>query len=261
MSMTDDVVARVMSQAGIPSRSRRSAVERELRNHIEDVAAELRASGCSDHDLAARIRERFGDPGEVATAFSETYRSSRFASHALFRSMQLVGSFGAVGVLIAGVQLVAAFVAGVEPVSILARMRMEVFGFLALTTGYVGSTIADRTTGGRSVSMRIAVSVGFVAAAMISLTVVAPGHVLAPAVACFCAAAVRFLERARIRFAPLLGTAGPMLSAWALVGPVVVRNGHLSPTVAPIIVTLDVAVACQLMSWLSSRVDRHLATG
>jgi hypothetical protein len=48
-----------------------------------------------------------------------------------------------------------------------------------------------------------------------------------------------------------------MLLAWAVVGPVVTGNGHVPPLVAPFIVIFDVSIACQVMSWLASRVERR----
>ena len=256
MPMPDHLVERVMARSGIASRTRRNAVERELRNHIEDVEDELRQIGCDDEAIAARVEARFGDPVEIATAFSETYKVHRVATHTLVWSLQLIASFVGVSLVISSIQMVVGLGRGADAAMTFARMRLEVFGFAALSCGYVGSSLVDRATNGRSLAARAGATAALVAVLAAALTATVPGHVLAPAIACACAATVRFLERRGVRYAPLLGTAGPMLSAWALVGPVVVGNGHISPAVAPIIVTLDVAAACQIMSWLAAHVER-----
>src|SRR5215475_2529218 len=121
MTERDDLVARVLTQARIAGAARRRAVERELRDHIDDAAAELRAAGCADEQLADRIAQQFGDPGEIAHAFDETYRAERVVANALLWSGQLVVSFFAAAAVIASVQLLSGILRHVGVTSLFAQ--------------------------------------------------------------------------------------------------------------------------------------------
>jgi hypothetical protein len=260
MATMEDLVAQVMARAGIVSAARRREIERELAGHVEDVATELRAAGCSEDELASRLRERFGEPADIAAGFAEVYKGHRMAAYAAFRSAQLAASFVAVALLISSVQLVLALTDHIIVASAFSKIRVELFGFAALACGYVASSLGDAHLDGRSVTKRAAMSVALAIVGGAGLTAVVPGHVLAPAVACGCAVIVRFLERSHVRFAPLIGAAGPMLLAWAFVGPVVTGNGRVPAPVAPFVVILDVAMACQVMSWVAALVERRMMT-
>ncbi|HEX8942966.1 MAG TPA: hypothetical protein VF785_07515 [Gemmatimonadaceae bacterium] len=258
MAVTDDLVAQVMARAGIVSAARRREVERELRGHVEDVATELRAVGCSEDEVISRLRDRFGEPSDVAEAFADVYKGYRVAAYAAFRSAQLAASFAAVALVISSVQLVVALSDHVVVASAFSKIRVELFGFAALACGYVASSFADAHLERQSVTKRAALSIALALVLGAGLTAIVPGHVLVPAVACGCAVIVRFLERSHVRFAPLIGAAGPMVLAWAFVGPVVTGNGRVPTTVAPFIVILDVAMACQVMSWVAALVERRM---
>src|SRR5215831_2358128 len=155
MTDRDDLVARVLTQARIAGAARRRAVERELRDHIEDAAAELRAAGCADEQLADRVAEQFGDPGEIAHAFEETYSAERVVANALLWSGQLVVSFLAAAAVIATVQLLSAVLRRVGVASVFAQFKMETIGFAALASGYVASCWVERMLQRKSALLRV----------------------------------------------------------------------------------------------------------
>ena len=82
-----------------------------------------------------------------------------------------------------------------------------------------------------------------------------PVHMIAPATAYACAATVQSLDGARMRWTPLLASAGLLLPAWLLFGPPFSGNGSIAPALLPFVVTINVAIACWAMSRLGLRID------
>jgi hypothetical protein len=79
MTGADRLIEEIMAAARIPSGKRRSEVLRELRAHIEDFAQEH--SGMGGSEIERVLRERFGDPRQVAEQFAWVYRRERAAWH------------------------------------------------------------------------------------------------------------------------------------------------------------------------------------
>lgn len=76
---------------------------------------------------------------------------------------------------------------------------------------------------------RALAKVCLVAIVAVVLVLEMPGDMPAPAIAYACAATVPSLEGARMRWNPLLASAGLLLPAWLLFGPPFSGNASIAP--------------------------------
>ena len=104
----DDVVQTVASSLRLSGR-RRTAIERELRTHLEEAQRDLELSGLGIEEAAEEAQRRLGDPVEIADGFSRVHRTPR--------RVQLVLAFGLASALGLGAFGVSGSLASARPVT------------------------------------------------------------------------------------------------------------------------------------------------
>ena len=126
----------------------------------------------------------------------------------------------AVVVVIGAVQLIAAICTATSVVSILRGIHQEVFGFGAVTAGYCSVYAGERLfPTSLAKALLPSATLGLWLAAVFGWLI--PQHAALPLVAFTCAALGRVLQRVEIPLVWFAGTAGPLLIAWALCGPLI----------------------------------------
>jgi hypothetical protein len=259
MGASENLVRQVISKSGITSATRRRELARELASHIEEVVDELRASGHDEASVQEIVSQRFGHPEEIARAFAETYRTERIAAYTGILAALVAASLVAVGAMISTIQFFVAISSGTALSAAFRGMRWEFVGFVCLTWGYVGIYLGERLFRHRLVRT-VTVNVLLFLPAALGFHYLAPGHVTAPIVAFVCAGMVRILQQPKIRFVWCAGTAGPLLFAWLLVGPLVRSNGPLASWEMGLIVWLGMTLSCFAMTSLTKFFDRKMVT-
>jgi len=258
MESSDNLVRQIISKSGITGAARRE-LARELASHIEDAVDELCASGHDEVSVQEIVSQRFGDPQEIARALAETYRTERIAAYTGIVAALLAASLVAVGAMISTVQLFVAIWSGTAFSAAFRGMRWELFGFLCLTWGYVGIDLGERLFRNRLVPA-VTVNVLLFLPAALGFHHLAPGHATAPIVAFVCAGMVRILQQPKSQFIWCAGTAGPLLCAWLLLGPLVRSNGPLTSWEMGLIVWLGMTLSCLAMTSLTKLFDRKMFT-
>jgi hypothetical protein len=201
----DRIVERVMLRARIPSAARRREIERELRDHLEDMTEEG--------------LDRFGSPDDVGDALARVYAPERLVRQ-LARSAALVMAASVVAAFIIGsVQIVVGTAATV------AQLGSESVGFAAVALGYCASYLTARR-------FRLPASnaIGLILGGAIwigaGLSVFAPRHAIIATVAFLSAAFGGLLGYAPVPLLWLAGTAGPLLAFGLALGPLLPGAGR-----------------------------------
>jgi hypothetical protein len=250
----DRIVSRVILLAKLPGNKRRAEVAEELRTHLEDLTEEVRSQGYGNEATARIVRMRFGEPQEVAGAFASVYAPERLAKLILQSAILLTVSAIAVVVVIAGVQSIAAIFTATSIVSIWRDIHREVFGFAAVTAGYCSVYAGERLfPASLARAVLPSVTLGLWLAAAFSWLI--PQHAALPLAAFACAASGRLLQRVKIPFVWLAGTALPLLTAWALIGPLI------SGWQFPWLVWLGLTVSCKALREIVRLFERVLVGG
>jgi len=97
-----DIISETLGKALPTTRRRRSAIERELRTHLEETREELLAAGWKNEDAERESFARFGSPEEVAAGFVHVYRPGHRRRLGLALGLSgalLIGAYGASGTL------------------------------------------------------------------------------------------------------------------------------------------------------------------
>jgi len=236
----DGIVSRVISLAKVPGNRRRAEVAEELRAHLEDLAEEVRTQGYDEEATARIVRMRFGEPQEVAGAFASVYAPERLAKLILQSAILVSASTVAVVVVIGTVQLIAAICSATSIVPILRGIHQEAFGFGAITAGYCSVYAGERIFPASGVKALLpSVTLGLWLAAIFGWLI--PQHAALPLAAFACAAFGRLLQRVEMPLLWFAGTALPLLTAWALVGPLI------SGWQFPWLVWLGLTVSCKAL--------------
>jgi len=216
----DRIVSRVILLAHLPGNKRRCEVEKELRAHLDDLAEEARSQGYDEEAAARVVRMRFGEAELVAAAFASVYAPERLAKRILQSAILVTASTVAVVVVIGTVQSIAAICTANSIISTLRDIHRELFGFGAIVAGYCSLYAGERlfpTSLARA--LLPSVTLGLWLAAVFGRLI--PQHGALPLVAFTCAAFGRLLQRVEIPLVWFVGTAGPLLIAWALCGPLI----------------------------------------
>jgi hypothetical protein len=233
MRDVDRIVERVLTRARIPGAARRREIERELRDHLEDMAEE---------DLA-----RFGDPEVVGDALARVYAPERLATH-VARSATLVIASGLVAaVIIAGVQVV-------MTAATLRAISSEIAGFAAVALGYSAAYLGWRQF---RLSLPSVVGVIVVGACWIGvgLSVLAPRHAVIATVAFLSTAFGGLLVYAPVPLLWLAGTAGPLLVASVVLGPLVPGAGRF-----PWLIWVGLSLSCVALRLVVRVFERYVFT-
>jgi hypothetical protein len=237
---SDHIVSRVIVLAKLPGNKRRCEVTKELRAHLDDLAEEMRSQGYDDEATARIVKMRFGDPQDVASAFASVYAPERWARHILQATILFAASIIAVVAVISAVQSIAAMCTAESILSTFRDIHREAFGFAAIAAGYCSLYAGERlfsTSRVRALLPSVTLGLGFAAA----FAWLIPQHAALPLVAFACAASGRLLQRVEIPFVWFVGTALPLLIAWALFGPL------LPGWQFPWLVWLGLTISCKAM--------------
>jgi hypothetical protein len=236
----DRIVSRVILLARLPGNKRRCEVEKELRSHLDDLAEEARSQGYDDEAAARIVRMRFGEPEEVAAGFASVYALERLAKRILQSAILVTASTMAVVVVIGTVQSIAAICTATSIVSSLRDIHLEFFGFAAIAAGYCSLYAGERLFPTSPVRALLpSVTVGLWLAAVFGWLI--PQHAALPLTAFTCAASGRLLQRVPIPFVWFVGTALPLLVAWALFGRLI------SGWQFPWLVWLGLTISCKAL--------------
>lgn len=254
MTHLDRIVSRVISVAKLPGNNRRAEVAEELRAHLEDLAEEVRSEGYDKEATTRIVSMRFGEADEVAAAFASVYAPERLAKTILQSAILFAASSVAVVVVIGALQLIAAICTATSIVSILRGIHQEVFGFGAITAGYCSVYAGERIfPTSRVRALLPSVTLGLWLAAVFSWLV--PQHAALPVAAFACAAFGRLLQGVELPFVWFAGTALPLLTAWALFGPLI------SGWQFPWLVWLGLTVSCKALREIVRLFERVFVEG
>jgi hypothetical protein len=245
----DHIVSRVVLLAKLPGNKHRREIARELRAHLEDLAEDVRSQGYDDAAAARIVRMRFGDPEQVAATFASVYAPERWARRILQSTVLFAASIIAVVVVISAVQSVAAMCTAESILSTFRDIHREVFGFAAIAAGYCSLYAGERlfsTSRLRALLPSVTLGLGLAAA----FAWLIPQHAALPLVAFACAASARLLQRIKIPFVWFAGTALPLLTAWALFGPL------LPGWQFPWLVWLGLTISCKALGEITRLFER-----
>ena len=233
MRDVDRIVERVLARARIPGAARRREIERELRDHLEDMA---------DDDLV-----RFGDPEIVGDALARVYAPERWAAHVARSAALVIASGLAAAVIIAGVQVV---MTGAT----LRAISTEIAGFATVALGYCAAYLARRRYR-LSLPSVVGVIAGGALWIGVSLSVLAPRHAVIATVAFLSAAFGGLLVYAPIPLLWLAGTAGPLLIASVALGPLVPGAGRF-----PWLIWAGLSLSCVALRIVVRVFERYVFT-
>jgi hypothetical protein len=212
MTQHPAIVRQVISLARLSGAGRRREIERELREHLEDVAEEARSQGY-DEALIERIAAlRFGDPRQVAAAFTSVYALERWTHRALSACILLLASVAAVSLAVGSVQSSAALFTRTPFPDSFEGIPWELLGLGAIALGYCGAYLAERVFPASSIKAA-SLSVVLVLCAAAGLFLVVPDHAVLPAVAFAGAALARLLQHVPVHLLWFAGTAVPLTIA------------------------------------------------
>jgi hypothetical protein len=199
----DRIVERVMSRARIPGAARRREVERELRDHLEDMGEEG--------------LHRFGSPDVIGDALARVYARQRLATQVARSATLIVASSITAAIVITSVQVVMG--------ATLREVSSEITGFAAVALGYCAAYLARR-----QFRLPMLSAVGLMCGVAVwlgaGLSVLAPRHALIATVAFLSTACAGLLAFAPVPFLWLAGTAVPLLIAGVTLGPLVPGAGR-----------------------------------
>jgi hypothetical protein len=209
MTPRPTIVRQVISLAKLPSARRRREVERELREHLEDLAEEARSHGYDEALIERMASTRFGDPQQVAAAFVSVYAFERWAHRALSAGILLLASVAAVTLAVGSVQSSAALFTGTPFADSFKGIPWELLGLGAIALGYCGAYLAERVCLA-SPAKATALSIVLALWAAMGLFSVVPDHAVLPAVAFASAVLARLLQRVPVPLLWFAGTAAPL---------------------------------------------------
>jgi hypothetical protein len=234
----DRIIERIMSRAGIPGAARRRDIERELRDHLEDMA---------DDDL-----EQFGSPEAVGDALARVYATERLAAQ-IARALALVIVSGlAAAAVIGSVQAATAIGTAPSVVATLVRVRSEFVGLVAVAFGYCASYGARRRLR-FSLPSTVALIIAAALWLRVGLSVLAPQHAGIATVAFLSTALGGALSCTPVPLLWLAGTAAPLLIAGIAFGPLLPDGGRFSWTM-----WLGLSLSCVAMRFVVRTFERHV---
>lgn len=229
----DRIVERVLARARIPGATRRREIERELRDHLEDLA---------EADLA-----RFGDPEVVGDALGRVYAPERWAAHVARAATLVLASGLAAAVIITGVQVV-------MTAATLREISTEIAGFATVALGYCAAYLARRRYR-LSLPSVVGVITGGALWIGVGLSVLAPRHAVIATVAFLSTAFGGLLVYAPVPLLWLAGTAGPLLMASVVLGPLVPGAGRF-----PWLIWVGLSLSCVALRIVVRVFERYVFT-
>lgn len=247
MADYDDLITEILSSSGVPTRRQRADLERELRSHLEDMPER------------GDLRSRFGNPGEISSAFFRVYRTQRGMIAAAVCAAYNIVSFAVVFAVFWSLMLI---VDALDMPLTMSEVRAEAvwsaggLALLSVSYGWLffGERLFNRHAFAKSASpLLVLLACGGVGAWFVpSLR-----DVLALiGVAVLVAVIFRALEVRGVRFAWLAGPLLPIGAIWLATGPPFTGGTRVNdPTMSYLVIAL-LAVCCLLVSLCARGLDR-----
>jgi hypothetical protein len=158
VSVADDLINDIVSSSQIPWGTRRQAVLRELRSHVEDYVVAAREAGHPDDEIQRMVLASLGDPHQIARNFAWVCRHER----TVFRISVFVFSTLTVASLLAGavftMQAGVAAGFGLPVPNILASRHtvIEALDILSTVAAYVGFLSLEKLFARRKIQKALA---------------------------------------------------------------------------------------------------------
>ena len=251
MRLENELVRRIVSHAGIPSRRLRRDLERELNAHFEDAAEAARTEE-PGVDPRPAICFHFGDPNEIALQFKHLHRLDRIGRFVLDTSLLTLRSVLAVAALIAIFQVIAALSLGLSPAAP-QRLLQQIASITALVLGYVGAYSGYRAFRGWR-TMKVLALEGICCAAISALGIFLPHFdPTAPLMTLVIGASVRLLQGTGLRRVWFLAPVIPVMAACLFSRGVISAGNEIPLWAAAMIRCAGLTAACRALMWLSRR--------
>jgi hypothetical protein len=203
------VIQQIIALARLPDAQYRLDIERELRDHVEDLEEEARSQG-HDEAMIERIAAiRFGDPRKVAAAFASVYVLERWMRRTVACAILLLASVAAASLAVGTMQSSAALLIGIPFADVSNGFYWELLGLGALALGYCSAYLAERLFPA-SFAKCVSLSVGLTLCLAAGLFFAAPAHAVLTCEAFAGAAFARLLQRVPVPALWFAGTAGPI---------------------------------------------------
>ena len=249
MGQENELVRRIVSQAGIPSARVCRDLERELNAHFEDAAEAARTEETGG-DSHSTICCNFGDPNEIALQFKRLHRFDRIANFALDAFLLMLGSLIAVTALIATFQVIAALSLGLSPTAPRGLVQ-QIASITTLVLGYIGTYLGHRVLSVRRTVKVLALD-GLFCAAVLAVGLFSPHfNPTAPLMTLIVGAVVRTLQGTGLRRVWFLATVIPMIAICLLSRAAVSAGNEIPLWAAAVIRCVGLTAACGVLTWLS----------
>jgi hypothetical protein len=266
MTNADHLIEQIVRASRLANSGRRQDVGRELRAHLEDFAEAARGQGRTDTEIQALIRERFGDPAEIAEGFAWVYRRDRALRQTWAFALAILAAAAAGAAILFPLQV--AFRAGIgadAPAMMgVEHLTLESIYLLGTMGAYLGIVSLERRFRLHALEKSVAaiLAIFAVLGAALALTV---GHAAVMLMAFASGVAVRLAEvccrRAGTRaFAVIAAFAAAGLLA-SLRLPLALSPPAVSLLLLRLAVWIAIGLSSQCMTGLALRVDRALLRG
>lgn len=149
MYAANELIDCIVNSSRIPSKKRRSEIQRELRSHIEDLVVAAREAGRDQDEIEKLVLANFGDPAQVAQGFAWVYRHERRRLRAFAFTISTVLLASSLLAAILAMQAGLAFGLGTPIMHVLASRHtvIEALDILASVAVYLGVTSLENLFG------------------------------------------------------------------------------------------------------------------
>ena len=220
-----DLVGRIILRMQVPGAARRRAIERELRDHIEDMTQSLLDAGHTEAEIEDIVIGRFGDPDQIAGEFSRTYRAERLTADLVRFGRFLFLSMLVTTALVCLAWLATAFANAIPITAAFPLRGLRLLLCSLLCIGYVATYLGARLLRAGQHLQCLMFSAGSLALAAVVLYIL--GSELRSGIAVLVLGALLSLLRdAQVRLAWIAAIGIPLLLVWSIFGPFV-RNHDL----------------------------------
>jgi hypothetical protein len=224
MTQPQAVIQQIVDLAKLPDARCRREIERELRDHLEDLVDEARSQGHDEAIVERMAAIRLGDARQVASAFASVYAVERWFRRTIACGILLLASVATVSVAVGTVQSSVAFWIGTPLPDTLIWLNWEFLGLGAVALGYCAAYLGECMFP-TSFAKSVLLSVTLALCASAALLAAVPAHAILPCSAFAGAAFARLLQRVPVPLLWFAGTAGPLTIAEFIFRPLLSGQG------------------------------------
>ncbi len=241
MTQHPAVIQQIVALAKLPGARCRCEIERELRDHLEDLEEEARSRGHNEAMIEQIAAIRLGAPREIAAAFASVYAFERWMRRALACGILLLASFVAVSFAVGIVQSSAALWIGAQFPGVSNGLYWEVLGLVAIALGYCGAYLVQLVF---PTSFAKAASLSFILTICVAecLFSAVPAHAVLPCIAFAGTAFASLLQRVHVPFVWLAGPAVPITIIAVAFRPLLAGQGP-----PPWLLWVGLALSCAVL--------------